>query len=100
MLQANRAYSTDFAAHRDLICKLARKGWGRLQAAGVVIDYDDVFQEMSLIYCKAAERYDATKGFTFTAYLGQAIWHDFNKVAQRLTNDQCGLGLVLSLIHI
>lgn len=94
MLQANRAYSTDFNAHRDLICKLAQKGWGRLQQAGVVIDFDDVFQEMSVIYCKAAERYDPSKGFTFTAYLGQAIWHDFNKVAARLTNDQCGLGLL------
>lgn len=94
MTQNNRAYSTDFSAHRDLICKLAQKGWGRLQAAGVVIDFDDVFQEMSVIYCKAADRYDPTKGYTFTAYLGQAIWNDFNKVATRLTNDQCGLGLV------
>lgn len=94
MLQANRAYSTDFAAHRDLICKLAQKGWGRLQQAGVVMDFEDVFQEMSVIYCKAAEGYDPSRGFTFTAYLGRAIWQDFNKFAERLINDQCGLGLV------
>lgn len=94
MIVENRAYSTDFSAHKALICTMARKGWGRLQSAGVVMDYDDVFQEMSLIYCKAAAGYDPSKGFTFTAYLGRAIWMDFNKFAEKLINDQCGLGLV------
>lgn len=94
MFVESRAYSTEFSAHKALICRMAQKGWGRLQNAGVVMDYDDVFQEMSLIYCKAAAGYDPSKGFTFTAYLGRAIWMDFNKFAEKLINDQCGLGLV------
>lgn len=90
MLQKNRAYSTEYSAHRGLINQMAYKGYLRLQQAGVAIEYDDVVQEMSLIYCKAAERFDASKGFTFAAYLGQAIWHDFNKVAEKLIQDKCG----------
>lgn len=89
-----RGYSTNYDDHVGLIHKFARKGFARLQAAGVVIDYEDVFQEMSLIYCRAADRYDPSKGFTFTAYLGSAIWMDFNQIADRLIKDQCGLGLV------
>lgn len=90
MLQQNRAYSTEFSAHRGLISRIAYKGYVRLQQAGVSVELDDVFQEMSLIYVKAAERYDATKGFTFGAYLGQALWHDFNKYAEKLIIDRCG----------
>lgn len=89
-----RAYSTEFSDHRDLICKMAQKGWGRLQSAGVVIDFDDVFQEMSISYLKAARCFNPEVGFTFTAYLGRAIWNEFNKFAERLIRDQCGLGLV------
>ena len=91
MLVANRAYSTDFSAHRNLIYKLALKGWGRLQAAGVVMDVEDVFQEMSLIYCKAAEGYDPKHGITFTAYLGRAIWNDFNTKLGSLSDEHSTL---------
>lgn len=95
MLQeVKRGYRTDFSSHRGMILTMARKGWGRLQEAGVVMDFDDVFQEMLVIYCKVVKGYDASKGITFTAYLGRAIWNDFNKFAERLINDQCGLGLV------
>lgn len=85
-----RAYSTDFAEHQGLLSKMAYKGYLRLQQAGVATEYDEVFQEMSLIYCKAASHYDPSKGFTFSAYLGQAIWHDFNKYAEKLITDRCG----------
>lgn len=91
---AYRGYSLDIADHHGLITKLAQRGLWRLQRAGVVTDFEDVFQDMSVSYVKAKLGFDALMGFTFTAYLGRAIWQDFNRVAERLINDQIGLGLV------
>lgn len=92
--KTRRGYSTEFEDHRGLIANFAVRGMMRLQRAGVTLDFDDVFQEMSVIYCRAAAKYNPEAGFTFTAYLGRAIWLDFNKVAERLINEQLGLGLV------
>lgn len=90
--ELKRGYSTQYEDHQGLIHKFARKGWGRLTSLGVSIDYEDVFQEMSVTYCRAASKFDPSRGFTFSAYLGQAIWHDFNKLAQRFENELSGLG--------
>ncbi len=81
-----RAFDTAFEVHKGLIHKLAHKGYGRLMQAGVTVDYDDVFQEMSVTYVKAASKYNPEKGVTFTAYLGQAIWNEFNKFAEKEVN--------------
>ncbi|WP_374335301.1 sigma-70 family RNA polymerase sigma factor [Methyloversatilis sp.] len=89
-----RCYSTEFADHEGLIHSFARKGFGRLQAARVSIDYDDVFQEMCLSFTKAREKYNPDAGFSFSAYFGRAIWNDFNKFAERLISERVDLGLI------
>lgn len=83
-----RAYSTAFEDHKPLIQKLARKGYLRLMGAHVSVDYEDVFQEMCVTYTKAATRYNPEVGVTFTAYLGRAIWNDFNQFAEREVNQK------------
>lgn len=83
MDKVSRAFDTSFEAHKGLLHKMARKGYGRLMDLNMVIDYEDVFQEMSLAYVKAAQKYDATKGITFGAYLGRAVWNEFNRFVER-----------------
>lgn len=78
-----KAFDTSYAVHQGLIHKLARKGFGRLMQAGVTIDYEDVFQEMSLTYVKAVRKYNPELGISFTAYLGRAIWNQFNLFAEQ-----------------
>lgn len=77
-----RSFDTSFEAHQGLLHKFARKGYGRLTQAGVSVDYEDVFQEMSLTYVKAVKNFKPEMGYSFSAYLGQAIWHEFNRVAE------------------
>lgn len=96
----SRAFDTRFEAHSALIHKLARKGYGRLLGAGVSIEYEDVYQEMCLIYSKTVHiddeghmKYDPTRGISFSAYLGRAIWNDFNKFAERQIAEVTELGL-------
>jgi RNA polymerase sigma factor (sigma-70 family) len=89
-----RAFSTEFASHEGLIHSFARKGYGRLQAARVSIDYEDVFQEMCVSFTKAKAKYDPQTGFSFSAYFGRAIWNDFNKFADRLITERVELGII------
>lgn len=82
MKAKSSAFSTAYEAHQGIIHKFARKGYGRLIQAGVVIDYEDVFQEMSMTYVKAAKLYNPERGISFSAYMGRAIWNQFNLFAE------------------
>lgn len=80
---SGRAFSTDYEQHAPLIHKFARKGYGRLVQANVNIDYEDVYQEMCLTFTLALNKYDPARGISFSAYFGRAIWHQFNRFAER-----------------
>lgn len=88
-----RAFDTSYEAHLGLIKMMARKGYMRLVNAHVCIDYEDVFQEMSLTYVHASQKYDAEKGVSFSAYLGQAIWNRFNIFAEKQIGYKTNLNL-------
>jgi len=51
-----------------LVHAVTKKGFARLQKAGVAMDYEDVFQEMSVVFVKACEGFQADKGFKFSTY--------------------------------
>lgn len=93
-MAASRAYSTEYTDHTALIHSFARKGWSRLIASHVSVDYDDVFQELSLVFVKAIKAYDPSKGYSFTAYAGRAMWNGFNRFAQRHLDEANELGLM------
>lgn len=92
-IPVKRSFDTSFEAHKGLIHKLARRGYGRLVSVYAAIDYEDVFQEMCLAYVKAAEKFDPEFGVTFTAYLGRAIWNEFNRFAERELDGREEFGL-------
>lgn len=92
-MNTGRAYQTDFALHANLIHTFARKGFARLQAANVPIDYEDVYQDMCISFTKAQKSYNPETGFSFTAYFGRAIWNDFNKIADKAIRERVELGL-------
>lgn len=81
-----RSRSVNFKDHERLVHMLARKGYARLQALKIsVLDYEDVFQEMSMSFVRAADKWNPDFGTSFTAYFGRAAFNDFNKVVERLT---------------
>lgn len=88
-----RNTSLDYRDHTGLLHQLARKAYGRMQSVGVPMDYDDILQEMSVTFVKATKLYRPDAGYAFTAYLGRAIWNQFNKVAERLIEQHLNLGL-------
>lgn len=93
-MEQARNRSTNIADHDGLLWFFARKAYARLEGANVVgVELEDVYQEMCLSAVRAAEKYNPDLGYSFTAYLGRACWQNFNKVAEKLINEQVGLRL-------
>lgn len=88
-----RGYSTRYEDHVGLLRKLARGQWGIMQGLGIEVEFDDIFQEMSLAYCAALSGYNPEYGITFSAYLGRTALNNWAKVKDRLVRERMQLGM-------
>lgn len=91
-----QGFSTNFEDHKGLLHMIARRCYGRANAAGIVIDYEDVYAEMCVAFMKASKGYDPSRGFAFTTYCGAICWHHFNKVMEKEERS----GPKLKLLHL
>lgn len=90
-----RGFTTDFENHAGLIHSITRKCMGRLYNLGFNIEYEDLFQDNCLSYTKAMIGYDAERGITFSAYMGRAIYNQFNNQVEKMLNERSGINTVL-----
>jgi DNA-directed RNA polymerase specialized sigma24 family protein len=90
----NTRTSTRYEDHTGMLHKLAKRGWGRLQEAGLDTAYEDVFQQMCESFVKCQATYKPDTGFSFSAYYGRSIWNNFNAWAERLIDEKHTLGLI------
>lgn len=82
------APAIQFSDYEKLVAQAAWKGHARLHKAGVVMDYEDVFQELCAVFCVARDKFDESKGYKFTTYLVTAMRHEFNRWAEPLINGR------------
>lgn len=73
-----------------LIHTAARMGYGRLQALGSSLDYDDLVQEMSELFIIAYDKFDESNGAKFSTYFTFAARNEINKIGQRAELERCG----------
>ncbi|CCG43327.1 sigma factor [Magnetospirillum molischianum] len=71
-----------FEDYKRLISLCAFKAHRRLVAAGCSTTFDDVFQEMSLTFVRAARSFDPNKGVAFSTFLVRACWNNVNRMAK------------------
>lgn len=83
-----------YKANMGLVHAVSRKGFSRLATAKVVIDYEDVFQEMSIVFLKAFEKFDESKGFKFSTYYFMCAYNRLNRWAQDLIEERLKYGVV------
>lgn len=83
-----------YKANMGLVHAVSRKGFSRLATAKVVIDYEDVFQEMSIVFLKAFEGFDESKGFKFSTYFFMCAYNRLNRWAQALIEERLKHGVV------
>lgn len=75
----------DYKSNIGLIHLITRKCMGWVMALGVKLDYDDVFQEVSLAFVTAARLYDPSTGIKFSAYLTRAAYNQIRKTVGTMT---------------
>jgi RNA polymerase sigma factor (sigma-70 family) len=83
-----------YKANMGLVHNVARRGFKRLAAARVTIDYEDVFQEMSMVFLKAFEGFDESKGFKFSTYYFMCAHNRLNGWGQALIEERLKHGVV------
>lgn len=79
-----------YADNVGLIHTVARKGYGRLQALGAGIDYDDLVQELSEVFIKAFDGFDEENGAKFSTYFTFSAYAKLNKIAARFERERTG----------
>jgi RNA polymerase sigma factor (sigma-70 family) len=77
-----------------LIHVMSKRGYARLQSAGVGLDYEDVFQEMAITFLKAYEKFDASRGFKFSTYFYMAAFNRLNSWAQAMIDERLNQGVI------
>lgn len=81
-----------YADNIGLIHTVARKGYGRFQAIGANIGYDDLVQELSVTFIKAYDGFDPTQG-KFSTYFMFSAYAKINKMAKGFSMERCELGI-------
>ena len=84
-----------YADNVGLIHTVARKGYGRLQALGAGIDYDDLVQELSEVFIRTFDGFDEGQGSKFSTYFTFSAYTKLNKIAARFERERTG-GVVVS----
>lgn len=90
----SRSFSTKFEDHEPLLHTMTRKCFGRLVQMNPSADYEDLFQELCVAFVRAQKTYDPTKGISFTAYMGRAVYNEFNRLMDKTVRDNTEIPMI------
>lgn len=71
-----------YADNVGLVHFVAQRGFRRLQAIGAAIEYDDIVQDLSIVFVKAYDLHEEEKG-KFSTYFTYAALNELNKTAKK-----------------
>lgn len=86
----NISVDTFYADNVGLVQSLANKYYGRMTALGATMTFDDVMQELSLVFVKSYELFDADK-CKFSTYFTRAAQNRINHIAEKLEYERMGM---------
>ena len=73
-----------------LVHFVARKSYGRLQRMGATIEYEDLVQDMSMIFIRSVELFDAERG-KFSTYFVQAAYFELRRIEEVFATERIEL---------
>lgn len=82
-----------YAKNIGLVHHLARKGFGRLQGIGAAMPYDDMVQELSIVFLRAYELFDPNMGNKFSTYFTFAAYNRINKIVEGFEIERVRLNI-------
>lgn len=90
MLSATELYKSNMG----MVHAVSKKGFGRLCSLGVSIDYEDVFQEMSVTFINAYNRFDESKGWKFSTYFYTSAFNRLNSWIADISSERIKHGVI------
>lgn len=70
---------TSFEHNEGLIKKIAGKGYARAQAARINLSFEDMYQEVALVWVRAVKNFDVQSGYHFSTYFTRAAYNQLNR---------------------
>lgn len=94
--ESNLKFNNDgsFESVEQLLHKLSAKCYARVQAMGLPMEFDDVYQEMCVSYTRARVAWKPDGGSLFSTYCTTACMNNFNTAIKKMERDRAELGLV------
>lgn len=83
-----------FEKNKGLVHDVSNRGYRRVVSLNVGLEYEDVFQEMSMAFLKAYEGFDESKGYKFTTYYYMAAFNHLNTWIKKTASDRIQHGTV------
>lgn len=93
-LLRNKLGQEQLKQHFGLLHAFSKKAFARIRTTRPEYEYEDVYQIMCLAFVKAQQKWNPDAGFSFTAYMGQCCWNEFNKIANRIELERGSLNIV------
>jgi len=56
----------------------------RAAASGIALDFNDVLQEVALVWINCTEHFDPARGVKFSNYFGRSALHEYHAICRRL----------------
>lgn len=82
-----------YAENVGLVKQVAWKGYQRLAAIGAVIEFEDLVQELSLVFVDAYDKFDESNGAKFSTYFTVSAFNELNKLARKHEAERVELGM-------
>jgi RNA polymerase sigma factor (sigma-70 family) len=83
-----------YLENQGLIHTVCKKVSGRVKSAHIPMEYEDIFQELSIIFLKALAKFDVDRGGKFSTYFIRSAYNRLNKIIEKEAGLQIGLGLI------
>lgn len=82
-----------YAENVGLVHAVARKGHARLLSIGAAMPYEDVAQEMSIVFIKAFDGYSPELGNKFSSYFTRAAYNHLNEIVKGYSDERVKYGV-------
>ena len=83
-----------YADNVGLIHKVASNGFRRLQAMGASLEYQDLFQDLTVVFIHSFDAFDPALGNKFSTYYVPAAYNRVNRLAEKVRVERIEGGTV------
>lgn len=73
-------YEAEFKDYEKMMAALSHRARRRAEAAGIVVEFEDLFQEARMTFMRACETFDAEKGAKFSTYLWASVKNNLKRI--------------------